>query len=331
MAIQNNQLRANGTWINDVRANTDTSVDYVKWNNDIIWTRPPPTPAAPSYNNSPVNNATVTISWTKVARATGYRVEYYRGSWTLFQNLGDVDSTTWTANGASIYFRVIAKNAGGESSASANGGILNVDPPTAGTPTYALTGNTNSTIRISWAAVARATSYELQFQANNSGTWVNWVTGITNAYYDWQSAFAGSYRFRVRGRSATGVGSYGPAGGWSVIVPAFNLADNINNVNSTGSGTQNSVQVFKANGSASSGSWGTPSTTNAGANYDIKYTYVGSTQPGGSGMNPNTWYNLGTDRSFNVTAFYFQGPMSRSSTISYQIRPAGGGSQHHDW
>jgi hypothetical protein len=56
------------------------------------------------------------------------------------------------------------------------------------------------------------------------------------------------------------------------------------------------------------------------ASYDIYVQHTGGSAPAGSAL--NTWLNLGTTRSWSITAVYVGGPSSNSSTLAVQIRDA---------
>ena len=126
----------------------------------------PNAPAAPTgLSTSGISQTAITISWTKSAGATGYKVQANSGTVTT---LGDVATHTFSGLSASTSYtlNVIASNSGGDSSAASVSASTLPNAPAAPTGLSA-SGISQTAITISWTKSAGATGYKVQA---NSGT-----------------------------------------------------------------------------------------------------------------------------------------------------------------
>ncbi|MBI5858652.1 MAG: fibronectin type III domain-containing protein [Sphingobacteriales bacterium] len=82
-----------------------------------------------------------------------------------------------------------------------------------GTPTgLAASAITNTSATVSWAAVSGALSYDVDYKAASSGTWVNSATGTTSTSVNLSGLTQGTtYDYRVRANCSGGSGSYAQA------------------------------------------------------------------------------------------------------------------------
>ena len=142
---------------------------------------------APTLTGTP-GNTQVSLSWTAVAGASGYRV--FRGATAIVNSqAGLAYVNTGLTNGTAYAFTVAALNAAGEGPKSNELTLTPLAPPVAPTALTAVGGNTQ--ITLNWAAVPGATSYNVYrgTAANGQGntalmtnvpanTFVN--TGVTN-------------------------------------------------------------------------------------------------------------------------------------------------------
>jgi hypothetical protein len=82
-----------------------------------------------------------------------------------------------------------------------------------GTPSgLASSGITTTAATISWSAVSGATSYDVDYKLNSSGTWTNAATGTTSLSVNLSSLASGSlYDWRVRANCSGGSNSYSQA------------------------------------------------------------------------------------------------------------------------
>ena len=163
----------------------------------------PNAPAAPTgLATSGITQTSITLTWTKSAGATSYKVR--AGTTGAFTLLGDVATYTFTSLTANTAYtlQVVASNSGGDSSsAQTSANTNNVPPPPApSAPTgLATSGITQSSITLTWSKSAGATGYKVQA---DSGT----VTTLGDvSTYTFSSLSAGtSYTLKVIATNAGG-------------------------------------------------------------------------------------------------------------------------------
>jgi len=133
----------------------------------------PSVPAAPVLNNPVPGDGQVSLSWSSVSGATGYKLEYkltYSGTWSLAYDGTNINyPKTGLTNGTSYDFRAFAYNGQGTSNASAvKSATPQVSAPSApvlNTPTAG-----NGVVNLSWSAVSGATSYKVKY-GTSSGSY----------------------------------------------------------------------------------------------------------------------------------------------------------------
>ena len=127
---------------------------------------PPPAPAAPTgLATSGITQTAITLSWTKSAGATGYKVQADSGTVTT---LGDVATYTFSSlsAGTSYTLKVIATNAGGDSAAASISASTLPAAPTGLTTS----GITQTAITLSWTKSTGATAYKVQVDSGTVAT-----------------------------------------------------------------------------------------------------------------------------------------------------------------
>jgi fibronectin type 3 domain-containing protein len=156
------------------------------------------TPAAPTALTATGGNAQVSLSWTAAANATGYKV--YRGP-TLVATQGTTSFVdTGLTNGTAYSYTVVATNGSASSPASAAVSATPLaPPPPAPTGLTATAGNT--TVALSWTAVASATMYHVY----RNNVLVGSPTGTT--YSDTGLTNGTSYTYYVKAVTATTEGT----------------------------------------------------------------------------------------------------------------------------
>jgi len=142
----------------------------------------PNAPAAPtSLQTSGISQTAITLSWTKSAGATAYKVQANSGTVTT---LGDVATHTFTGLTADTAYtlKVIASNAGGDSAAASVSARTLVNAPATPTGLAAL-GGTHNSITISWTKSTDATGYKVQVDSGTVATLgdvaIHTFTGLT--------------------------------------------------------------------------------------------------------------------------------------------------------
>ncbi len=142
-------------------------------------------PAAPSgLATSGITETGITLSWTKSATATAYKVRKASGdSWTT---LGDVATYNFTglSAGTSYSLQVLANNAGGDSaSVSIDASTLPVAPTG-----LATSGITQTAITLSWTKSTGATAYKVR-KGTDSWTTLGDVATYTFSGLDANTAY----------------------------------------------------------------------------------------------------------------------------------------------
>ncbi len=168
---------------------------------------PPVAPAAPAISSAIAGNAALSIGWSAIPTATGYRVAYGTSSGNYSTVVDAGQALTYTlsglTNGQPYYIAVYAYAANGLSSlASAEKIATPVAPRVApGSPTSVTAVAGNATAAVSWQAVANAIGYKVSYGTNH-GIYSNTVDvgntlslaipGLTNgqAYYVVAYAYA---------------------------------------------------------------------------------------------------------------------------------------------
>jgi uncharacterized protein (DUF1800 family) len=127
------------------------------------------TPVETAPTDPPANlvaapgSARIVLTWTAVARATSYRV--YRTTTGVFdrQWIATVTTPTYTntglTNGTEYWYRIVARNAGGEGPLSAVVSAAPIAPPPAPEALVATGGDRR--ISLKWAAAPRAAAYNV--------------------------------------------------------------------------------------------------------------------------------------------------------------------------
>ena len=161
---------------------------------------------------SGITTTNVNLSWTAVANATSYAVEYKLNSaatWTVL----NATQTTTTASltgltaGTAYNWRVRATCASGAGAYVS----ANFTSTTACANPTGLTssGITTTNANLSWTAVANATSYAVEYKLNTAATWTVFNAAQTTRTASLTGLTAGTaYNWRVRATCASGAGAY---------------------------------------------------------------------------------------------------------------------------
>ena len=129
----------------------------------------PNIPAAPTGLAASAHTQTaITLGWTKSPGATAYKVQVDSGAVTT---LGDVATHTFSGltTDTAYTLKVIASNAGGDSSATSVSARTLVNAPATPTGLAAL-GGTHNSITISWSRSTGATGYKVQVDSGTVAT-----------------------------------------------------------------------------------------------------------------------------------------------------------------
>ena len=162
--------------------------------------------------NSAITNTSATVSWTAVANAISYDVDYKLNTSSIWTNAATATaSTSVNLSGliqGSLYdWRVRATCSGGSGNYIAAQFTTTAPCGTPANPvSSAITG---STATVGWTLVSGANNYDVDYKDASTGTWINaatatasnsvTITGLTaSTLYDW----------RVRANCASGTSGY---------------------------------------------------------------------------------------------------------------------------
>ena len=166
----------------------------------------PNAPAAPtSLQTSGISQTAITLSWTKSAGATGYKVRKDSSdSWTTLNDVATYTFTGLIANTA-YTLEVVATNTGGDSSAATSSAttLQQQSQPAQGAPAAPTGLNTTSitqtSITLNWTKSANATAYKVR---RDNGSW---TTLGDVATYDFTGLTADTqYKLQVVANNSNG-------------------------------------------------------------------------------------------------------------------------------
>jgi len=241
----------------------------------------------------------ITISWSPVSNATGYRIYRSTNSSSGYSSIGTSMASPYTdktvASGTTYYYKVVAFNSNGE-------GVMSeydyaITPPSAPTNVSA-TINSSGSITISWQSIPNVTGYRIYRSTSSYGDY-NFIGSSTTASYTDNSTTSGTtYYYKVSASNSSGEGSQ------SASTSATTLPGTPTNVTATAN-SETSISI----------SW---SYVSGATEYNIYrstslngyYSYVNYTS---STSYTDTWLSSGTTYYYKVSASNSSGEGSQSS------------------
>ena len=176
-------------------------------------------PSAPTGVTAAASSSdSITVSWNTVSGATEYyvyRAMSYSGTYTRVGSASTITATSYTDTGlnasTTYYYKVSAKNSGGESEKSTAPGSDttksgSVSAPSAPTGVTAAASSSDS-ITVSWNTVSGATEYYVYRAMSYSGTYtrVGSASTITlTSYTDTGLAANTTYYYKVSAKNSGG-------------------------------------------------------------------------------------------------------------------------------
>jgi fibronectin type 3 domain-containing protein/6-phosphogluconolactonase (cycloisomerase 2 family) len=166
-------------------------------------------PPAPTGVTATAGEGQVALSWSAAPEATSYRVLRSATSGGPYAPIASPEGTSHTdrglTNGTTYHYVIHAVNSGGESPASTEVSatpMAAATPPAAPANLMATPGDT--VVALSWSASAGAASYELQRDANCTGTFITVATPTGMSHTDTGLTNGTPYCYVVRARNAVG-------------------------------------------------------------------------------------------------------------------------------
>ena len=167
--------------------------------------------------SSSITNTSATVSWTAVASALSYDVDYKLTSSSTWTNAATATASTSVnitglTQGTTYDWRVRANCSGGSGN-YISAQFTTTSPVTCGTVTGLTTsGITSSTATVNWSALSGANNYDVDYKLTSSGTWTNAATATTSLSVNLTGLSAStSYDWRVRANCTGATGAYATA------------------------------------------------------------------------------------------------------------------------
>ena len=153
------------------------------------------------------SSTSITIRWSAVSGATGYRIYRSTSDTGTFTEVGTSTTTSYTNTGltagTNYFYKVAAYNSGGQGVQSNAVNVNAVGTPTGVTATAAST----SSITVSWNSVTGATGYRIYRSTSSSGTFTEVGTSTTLSFTNTGLTAGTIYYYKVAAYNSSGTGS----------------------------------------------------------------------------------------------------------------------------
>lgn len=163
----------------------------------------PEVPSAPTVSDA--TTTTQRISWSSVEGATSYRVYRASSSSGVYSELAQPSASPYTSSGLTggqtYYYRIAACNSSGCSDRSSAAGASTA-PATPSAPTFSAV--TNTSLSLSWSAVAGANSYRVLRSGSSSGTFSAVGSPAGTSFVDSPLSSNATYYYRLQACSEAG-------------------------------------------------------------------------------------------------------------------------------
>lgn len=270
--------KAGTTYRYTIKANSDGV--YSSYNSSGWAVRRLTTPTLKAASNG---YGYVSVTWNKVAGATGYRVYRKMNNATSWTYLGDVTTTSYkdknVVNKGTYKYTVKAYY--GSSMSGYNSTGVSVKYITA--PTLTVVNRTGN-VTLTWDAVSGASSYYVYRKAGNATSWTNIATVSKPGYVDKKVSNKTTYTYTIKAYASKTTSGYNTSG-WKTL---YLDTPDVTSVKSSRSGITmkwgavkgcTSYSVFRKDGN---GPWvqiasvnsKTTSYTDKKVEMGIKYTYT---------------------------------------------------------
>lgn len=174
-------------------------------------------------NATGISSTSATLNWTAVPTASSYNINYRlsgAATWTSTTSSTTSKVLTGLTASSTYEYQVQAICTGGAGSFSANATFTTPSAATCGTPTgLNATSITTTTATLNWAAVAGATSYNVQYKLTAAATWTSTTSSTNSKAITGLSAGSG-YQFQVQAVCPSGTGSFSSLGSFTTTIVA---------------------------------------------------------------------------------------------------------------
>jgi hypothetical protein len=210
--------------------------------------------APTGLTSSAITTSGATVSWAAVSGAVSYDVDYKATSSATWINAATATTATSVSlsglTASTVYDYRVRTNCSAASSAySAAQFTTGSVTPTCGT-VAGLTASaiTTSSATASWSALSGALSYDVDYKANTSATWISAVAGTTSTSVSLTGLSASTlYDWRVRANCSGATGAYSTAqfttGAASTCATAFESNETQATAAAISSGVTNSAAI----------------------------------------------------------------------------------------
>jgi len=157
------------------------------------------------------SSSSITVSWSSVTGATGYKVYRSTSSSGTYSKAGDATTTSYTDTGltanTTYYYKVSASNSAGESSQSSSVSAKTSVSIPATPSSVSATAESSSSIKVSWSSVTGATGYKVYRSSSSSGTYSKAGDATTTSYTDTGLTANTTYYYKVSASNSAGESS----------------------------------------------------------------------------------------------------------------------------
>lgn len=236
-------LSANSTYEFEVQSVCSASSSSAFSFNSTFATSAPPCNAAAGLAASGITNDAATLSWTAVATASNYNVQYRLVGTPVWSVLSSANNNVviTALNASSNYeFQVQTECSSGNTSPFTSPVNFTTLAPPCDVP-YGLSASsiTDNSVTLNWNNFSGALSYNLQYRVVGSASWISATSAVNTLNVSGLNG-ASVYEFQVQSVCGSGNNSlYSPALNFTTLAPPCNVPNGLG----TSSVTYNSANL----------------------------------------------------------------------------------------
>lgn len=191
-------------------------------------------------NASGISSSAATLNWTAVNGAGSYTIQYKTSAaatWTTTTSSTTSKALSGLSAGTVYQYQVQAVCASGSSPYSAVASFTTTAAGSCGTPSgLSATGITTTGATLNWAAVAGASSYNVQYKASAAASWTS-TTSATNSKAITGLTAGTAYQFQVQAICSGIAGIYSATASFTTTSAAATCSNNYESNNTLGTAT----------------------------------------------------------------------------------------------